>query len=72
MLSISILSPQSVSLKNIFADIVDLAFLGQIIFSQNFVNYWNKKVNFHQTLKIILINDNSVLQMYRSEMNFLM
>ena len=32
-------------MKNIFAGIEDLAFIGQITFSQNFENNWNKNVN---------------------------
>ena len=71
MLSVSIQRPWSVSLKNIFVDIVDLAFVGQFIFSQNVENNWNKNVIFHQIFKIILINENSFLQIYRNEMNFL-
>ena len=71
MLSVSIQRPWSVSLKNIFVDIVDLAFVGQFTFSQNFENNWNKNVIFHQIFKIILINENSFLQIYRNEMNFL-
>ena len=60
-----------VSLKNIFADILDLAFNGQITFSWNFENNWNKNVNFCKLFKIILINKNSFLQMYPNEMSFL-
>ena len=48
-------------LKNIFADIVDLDFIGQITFSRNFEKIWNKNVNFRKILKIILINENSFL-----------
>ena len=49
LLSVSI---QSISLKNIFADIVDLAFIGQITFShQNFENNWNKNVNFRKSIQ---------------------
>ena len=44
--------------------IVDLAFVSQITFSRNFENNWNKNDDFHQTFKIILINENSFLQMY--------
>ena len=47
------------SLKSVFAYIVDLAFIGQITFSRNFENDWNKNVN----LKIILIAENSFLEM---------
>ena len=50
---------------------MDLAVIGQITFSRNFDNNWKKNVNFRQIFKIILINDDSFLQMYRSEMNFL-
>ena len=67
LFSISMQKPQSVSLKNIFADSIDLAFTGQITFSRNFGNNWNKNVNF----KIILIGENSFLQMYRNKMSFL-
>ena len=58
-------------MENIFADIVDLAFIGQTTFSQDFDNNWNKNVNLRQILKIILINDDSFLKMHSSEMNFL-
>ena len=51
-----------------FGDIVDSAFIGQITFSQNFENDWNKIVNFHQIINIILINENSFLQMYPNKM----
>ena len=34
-----------------FADIVDLAFIGQIKFSQNFENNWNKNVNFRKSIQ---------------------
>ena len=72
MLSISIQKPWGVYLENIFVDIVDLAFIGNITFSQNFDNNWNKNVNFRQIFKIILINDDSFLQMYHHiEVNFL-
>ena len=71
VVSISIQRPESVSPKNIFSYIVDLAFIGQIKFSRNFDSNWNKNVNFSQIFKIIMINDDSFLQMYRSEMNFL-
>ena len=40
-------------------------------FSRNFENNWNKNVNFRQLLKIILINENSFLQMYPNEMSVL-
>ena len=69
--SISMQRPQSVFLKNIFADIADFAFIGQVIFSRNFENNWNKNVNFHQLIKIILINENSYLQMYPNKKSFL-
>ena len=46
-----------VSLKNIFADVVDLAFIGQIKFSRNFDDTWNKNVNCRQIFRIILINN---------------
>ena len=39
-------------------------------FSRNFHNNWNKNINFHQIFKTILINDDSFLQIYCSEMNF--
>ena len=39
---------------------MDLAFIGQIKFSRSFENDWNKNVN----LKIILMGENSFLQMY--------
>ena len=48
------------SLKSVFGYIVDFAFIGQITFSRNFENDWNKNVN----LKIILIAENSFLEMY--------
>ena len=48
-----------------------LAFIAQITFSRNFENNWNKNVNVRQLLKIILINVNSLLQMYPNEINFL-
>ena len=47
-------------LESVFAYIVDLALIGQIISSRNFENEWNKKVN----LKIILIGENSFLRLY--------
>ena len=47
------------------------AFIGKFIFSPNFDNNWNKNTNFRQIFKIIVINDDSFLQMYRREMNFL-
>ena len=50
---------------------MDLAFIGQITFSRNFDNNWNESVNFRQIFKIILINGDSFLQTYVSEMNFL-
>ena len=50
----------SVSLKSVFAYIVNLAFMGQITFSRNFENNWNKNVN----LKIIPIGEKSFQQMY--------
>ena len=46
--------------ESVFAYILDLAFIGQITFSRNFENDWNKSVN----LKIILIAENSFLEMY--------
>ena len=49
-----------VSLKSMLANVVDLAFIGQITFSRNFENNWKKNVNF----KVILIDKNSFLQMY--------
>ena len=39
--------------------------------SQNFENTWNKKADFRQIFKIILINENPFLEMYPNEMNFL-
>ena len=48
-----------------------LAFIAQITFSRNFENNWNKNVNFRQLLKIILINENPLLEMYPNEINFL-
>ena len=53
MLSVS---TERVSLKNIFVDIVDLAFIGEMAFSRNFENDWNKNVSFRKIFKIILIN----------------
>ena len=66
----NIQSDLSVSLKNIFADIVELAFIGQITFFRNFENNWNKNINFRKTFKIIPINENSFLQMYPNEISF--
>ena len=60
LLSIFMERSSSVCLKSIFTYIVDLAFIGQITFSQHFENDWNKNVD----LKIILIVENSFLQMY--------
>ena len=71
LLSVFMQRPQSVSLKNIFADIVDLAFIGQIAFPQNFENNWNKNVNFRKIFKINLMNENSFLQTYPNKMSFL-
>ena len=50
---------------------MDLAFIGQITFSRNFGNNWNKNINFRQIFQIILLNDDTFLQMYCSKMNFL-
>ena len=49
----------------------DLTFTGQITFSRNFKNNWNKSVNFRQLLKIILINEDSFLEMYPNNISFL-
>ena len=46
--------------ESVFAYILDLAFIGQITFSRNFENDWNKNVN----LKITLIGDNLFLRMF--------
>ena len=54
-------------LKSVFVYIVDLAFIGQIIFLWNFENDWNKNVNF----KIILIGENSFRKMYCNKISFL-
>ena len=40
-----------VSLKNTFAGIVGLAFIGQITFSQNFEYNWNKNVNLRKSIQ---------------------
>ena len=45
----------SVSQENISPDIVDLSFIGQVIFSRNFENNWNKNIKICQMFKIILI-----------------
>ena len=71
VLSTCMQRPYRVSLKNIFADIEELAFIGQITFTRNFDNNWNKNVNFSQLFKNLLTNDDLFLQMYCSEMNFL-
>ena len=49
-----------------FRVLVDLACIGQITFSWNFENDWNKNVNF----KIVLIGENSFMQMYCSKISF--
>ena len=51
LLSVPIQRPYSFSLKIIFADIVNLAFIGQITFSQNFENNWSKNVNFRKSIQ---------------------
>ena len=67
LLSVSMQRSLSVFLKNIFADIVGLAFISQITFSRSFENNWNNNVSF----KIILIGEKLFLQMYPNEMGFL-
>ena len=42
---------QSVSLKNIFEDIEDLAFIAEITFSRNFENNGHKNINFRKIFK---------------------
>ena len=74
LLSISMQRPWSVSVKNIFADIIGRTFIGQITFSRNFKKNWKKNVNFRQLLKIILKNENSFLQIhfYRNSAKYLL
>ena len=45
LLSISMQRPKGFSLKTFFADVMDLAFIGQITFSRNLENNWKKNVN---------------------------
>ena len=54
-----------------FCGFYGLGFYCQITFSRNFENNWNKNVNFHHIFRIILINENSFLQIYPNEMRFL-
>ena len=57
-------------MKNIFENIVESSFSGQISLHQNFENHRNNKVYFLEMFVIILINERSFQQIYSSERNF--
>ena len=62
----SVVTPSKIrTVINVYAKA--LAFIGQITFSRNSENDWNKNVNF----KVILMGENSYLQMYRNNISFL-